>query len=455
MTRIEAAAGQPDLTTHWVGLAALAIFATAYALVIAEEVIHLRKSKPVVLAAGVLWILIASVYAGFGLESVAEDALRRVLLEFAELLLFLIVAMTYVSSLEERRVFAALRAWLVRSGFSYRTLFWLIGWLAFFISALADNLTTALVMCAVAVAVGAAAPRFVVLSCVNIVVAANAGGAFSPFGDITTLMVWQKGVVSFGEFFALFVPAAVNFAVPAALMHPAVPRGAPEAGGDPVPLRFGARWVVALFGLTIVTTVCSHVFLGLPPALGMMTGLGYLMLYDYHLQRRGRRGLGGYTFEVFQRMASVEWDTLLFFYGVMLSVGALGLLGYLALASHLLYGVLGATAANVLVGVASAVLDNIPLMYAVLTTQPDMSHGQWLLVTLTAGVGGSLLSVGSAAGVAVMGQARGVYTFGAHLRWAPAVALGYLASIVAHVWINHGSFNDLGPVGAWGFWPNL
>jgi Na+/H+ antiporter NhaD/arsenite permease-like protein len=101
-----------------------------------------------------------------------------------------------------------------------------------------------------------------------------------------------------------------------------------------------------------------------------------------------------------------------------------------------LYGVLGPTAANVLIGVLSAVIDNVPVMFAVLQMSPDMSHGQWLLVTLTAGVGGSLLSIGSAAGVALMGQARGVYTFGAHLRWAWVIALGYAASIVTHLALN-------------------
>lgn len=425
---------------HWVGLVSLAIFAFAYLLVIAEEITNLRKSTPVVIAAGVLWIMAAAVFSSLGLSWAAETALQRVMLGYAELLLFLLVAMTYVNAIEECRVFEALRAWLVRSGFSYRALFWLTGGLAFIISPVADNLTTALVMCAVAIAVGTAAPRFIVLSSINIVVAANAGGAFSPFGDITTLMVWQHGVVPFHQFFALFVPAVVNALVPAALMHPAVPRGAPPAVKDSVRMKVGAWGVVALFGLTIATTVCIHSFLDLPASLGMMTGLGYLMLYDYHLQRRGRRMPGDYTFQVFQRMARVEWDTLLFFYGVIMCVGALSLLGYLDVWSHLLYGVLGPTAANVLIGLASAILDNIPLMFVVLTMHPDMSHGQWLLVTLTTGVGGSLLSIGSAAGVAIMGQARGLYTFAAHLRWFPAIALGYAASIIVHMLINRSAF---------------
>lgn len=153
-----ASPGLPDLTSHWVGYAALAIFGAAYMLVIAEETTHLRKSKPVVVAAGILWVLIALVYGGMGRPDEVEGPLRHVFLEYAELLLFLLVAMTYVNALEERRVFDTLRAWLIRSGFSYRKLFWLTGVLAFFISPVADNLTTALVMCAVVLAVGKESP---------------------------------------------------------------------------------------------------------------------------------------------------------------------------------------------------------------------------------------------------------------------------------------------------------
>ena len=141
-------------------------------------------------------------------------------------------------------------------------------------------------------------------------------------------------------------------------------------------------------------------------------------------------------FDIFTSIKQAEWDTLLFFYGVVLSVGGLGALGYLAYASSTLYGSLGATSANIIVGIISAVVDNIPVMYAVLNMNPDMPVTQWLLVALTAGVGGSIFSIGSAAGVALMGQARGTYTFFAHLRWSWAIGLGYAGSIAAHLWLN-------------------
>ena len=120
----------------------------------------------------------------------------------------------------------------------------------------------------------------------------------------------------------------------------------------------------------------------------------------------------------------------------MLCVGGLGFLGYLSMVSDLMYNQWGATSANIAIGVLSAIVDNIPVMFAVLTMQPDMDTPQWLLVTLTAGVGGSLLSIGSAAGVALMGQARGKYTFFSHLKWTPAIAAGYVASILVHIWLN-------------------
>ncbi len=425
-----------DLTNHWAGFLAIFLFVVAYSLVMVEEFTHFRKSKPVILAAGMIWAIIAWVYAENGLPHEAEVALRHNFLEYAELFLFLLVAMTYIEAMRERLVFERLKVWLINKGFSFRQLFWMTGIIAFFLSPIADNLTTALVMGAVVMAVGIGNNKFIAIAFVNIVVAANAGGAFSPFGDITTLMVWQKGIVEFQQFFALFLPSVVNFLVPAAIMHFFIDNERPVAGEQRVEIKDGGIVIAILFLFTIATAVSFHNFLHLPPAMGMMTGLGYLMVASYFVKRRHTGDPTQQRFDIFRKVANAEWDTLLFFFGVIVSVGGLGFMGYLALVSEAMYVQLGATYANVLVGILSAIVDNIPVMFAVLTMQPDMSLGQWLLVTLTAGVGGSLLSIGSAAGVALMGQSKGHYTFGSHLKWIWAIALGYVASIYTHLWIN-------------------
>lgn len=447
-----------NFTGTILGITSLGVFVVAYLLVMAEERFHLRKSIPIMIAAGVMWMLAAAAYAGAGRAAEAEALVRDNILEFGELFLFLLAAVTYVNTMEERQVFDVLRGRLVARKLSLRALFWVTGLLAFAISPFADNLTTTLVMGAVVMAIAGDDPRFVTVACINIVVAANAGGAFSPFGDITTLMVWQKGVVTFGQFFRLFVPAAVNWLVPAVIMSFAVRTGRPKPDTRQIALRPGARIVIGLFVATIATTVLVHQFLHLPPVLGMMTGLGALNLYAHALHRRAVRAeqrrrdsaeyaiLSGFasedeagdSFDVFGILARVEWDTLMFFYGVILCVGALGAFGYLAALSRGLYGAsgLGPTAANSFIGVLSAIIDNIPIMFAVLSMNPAMSVNQWLLVTLTAGVGGSLLSIGSAAGVALMGQARGSYTFASHLKWTWAVALGYAAAIGSHLLVN-------------------
>lgn len=440
-----------QIVPHWSAWVALVLFGTGYLLVILEEQTHLRKSIPMIIAAGVLWILVAVSPAAVS----GSTFLHENIFEFAQLFLFILAAVSFVNTLEDRQVFDVLRTWLIRRGLSLRGIFWATGAIAFCMSPIADNLTTTLVMGAVAISVGAQSPRFVVPACINIVVAANAGGAFSPFGDITTLMVWQRGHVEFAGFLALFVPSLVNWLIPALIMSFSVPSDRPPAREGRVRLLPGAMPVLILFLATIAGTVLMHQLFHLPPGVGMMTGFGALHLYGFVLSRQLRLKrlaeedpshlLGGFGhddnatedgFDVFSLLARVEWDTLMFFYGVILCVGALHAFGFLDVSVHGLYAGIGPTVTNVAIGAASAIFDNIPLMAAILAVSPEMNHAQWLLVTLTTGVGGSLLSVGSAAGVALMGQARGIYTFGAHLRWTWAIALGYAASIAVHLALN-------------------
>jgi Na+/H+ antiporter NhaD/arsenite permease-like protein len=463
-----------DLTQHWVGYTALGLFSLAYLLAMTEEVTNLRKSKPMVFAASVIWVFIASIYATNNMSEQAGHAFRNSLETYAELFLFIMVSMTYLNAMEDRGVFERLRVWLLSKNFSYRKLFWITGFQAFFISSVCNNLTTAMLMGSVILAMGKDNQRFVTLSCINVVVAVNAGGSFSPFGDITTLLVWQKGVVPFTDFFSLLIPAIFNFVVPAAIMFMFIPNEKPAAVEEAQEMKRGGWVIIILFALTIITATCFENFLELPPAAGMMMGLTYLTFFSFYMEKTPasheetegevtgtppsslKANSSGYIdyfapmknmnkqrfrnidqpFDVFHKVANLEWDTLLFFYGVMMAVAGLSFIGYLTVTSTYLYGTIDPTVANILVGIASAFVDNGTIMLAVLTMAPDISQGQWLLVTLTAGVGGSMLAVGSAAGVGLMGQAKGIYTFTSHLKWTPVIALGYAASIAVHFVLN-------------------
>ncbi|MCP5079328.1 MAG: sodium:proton antiporter, partial [Psychromonas sp.] len=379
-----------DLTDSFTGYFALFVFFIAYLLVMSEEILHLAKSKPVLVAAGIIWGTIAWVYAQHGLSEQAEQVFRHNLLEYAELLLFLLVAMTYINALEERRLFDGLRIWIVSKGYTLKCIFWFSGCLSFFISPVADNLTTALLMCAVVMKVGKGNNRFISIACVNIVVCANAGGAFSPFGDITTLMVWQKGIVQFEQFFALFIPSVVNALIPATIMSFCIKNGDPQVSTEKVVIKRGAFRILFLFLVTISLAVLSHSLLHMPPVLGMMTGLGLLQFFGYFLRctlhhslakKRAQAKLDNdevkmkylgsvVPFDVFSRVAKAEWDTLLFFYGVVLCVGGLGFIGYLGVVSEIMYTQWDTTYANITVGVLSAIVDNIPVMFAVLNMNP-------------------------------------------------------------------------------------
>ena len=428
-----------SLTVTWVGYLSLICFCLAYTMVIFEEQIHMRKSKPVILIGCFMWALIGIYEAQHG-GGHAHDHVKELIAEIGELFFFLLVAMTYINTLDERNVFKVLRSWLLKKGLGFKKLFWATGAITFMLSPIADNLTSALLMSTVALSVSNGNGKFIVPAFVNIVVAANAGGAWSPFGDITTLMVWTSGKVPTMEFSYLLLPSFVNWIIPASIMYFWVPDETPEAGNEEVEFKPGAKVIIGLGIFTVATAVSFHQFLHLPPFLGMMFGLGLLMMMGFYLKRWGEKkhhekmGLtedkkNQPRFDIFKKVEGVEFDTLLFFFGVLTAVGALQYIGYLALISESMYGNLGPTTSNIIVGVLSAIVDNIPVMYAVLKMSPEMGLDQWLLVTLTAGVGGSLLSVGSAAGVAVMGVERKNYNFMSHLKWAPVIALGYMASI--------------------------
>jgi Na+/H+ antiporter NhaD/arsenite permease-like protein len=440
-----------DLTHSWAGYFSLVAVVLAYVFAMLEDVTYLRKSKPMLFGASLVWVAILIVYRQHGDTHLAIQAFRENLLAYIELLLFILVSMTYLNVMEYMNVFDALRLKLVRLNLGYRPLFWITGILVFFISSVVNGLTSGLLMGAVVVAVGRDSPKFVSLACINIVVACNAGGSFSPLGGISTLFVWQGGVLKFTEFLTLFLPCVVNFLVPAGIMHFAVPKGKPDLVVEAVDLPRGTKRIIFLFGLTIAFAVIFNMVLDLPPAAGMMAGFALLQFFEYFLMKTSLSHISSepdlsedvlmdhkrkQSYAFFEKTGRLEWDTLLFFYGAMVGIGGLGFIGYLDAVSSWLYGQHSVTLANIFIGLSSAFVDNGTLMFAVLNMHPDLPHGQWLLVTLTLGVGGSLLAIGSAPGIGLLGMTKGKYNFASHLKWCPVILLGYFAAIAVHFVVN-------------------
>jgi len=420
-----------DLTS-WVAIVSLLVFVVAYVVIAMEEVFHINKSKPALFAGTFIFLLIGIYHLTHGgVPEALHDEIVHLIFEIASIFFFLYVAMTYIEALIERNVFEKLKVNLVKKGYGYRKLFWVTGFIAFFLSPVADNLTTALILSTVLITIERENKKFLVIGAINIVVAANAGGAWSPFGDITTLMVWAAGKGTFVEFLFLFPASFIGWIITAWLMARAVPEGNP--GGDvsevqDVQIKTGGKVIMALGASTIAIAVLSHQLFHLPAFWGMMFGLSLLKLYSYYLKRTiGEDD----TVNVFHAIAKIENDTLLFFFGLLSAVGGLSYIGYLAYAAGV-YDTIDPTIVNIAVGLISAVVDNVPVMFAVLKANPDLEAAQWMLVTLTAGIGGSLISFGSAAGVGVMGKLRGIYTFGSHMKYAWAIAIGYAVSIA--VW---------------------
>ena len=419
-----------DLTNSWVGILSLVIFVIGYFFIAAEEKYHINKAKPALFIGTFMFMLIGFYFAINHMDTnPLHEEISHLILEIAEIFFFLFVAMTFIETLIERRVFEALKYKLVSKGYSYKKLFWLTGTLAFFISPIADNMTTALILSTVLLTIDREKTNFLVPGAINIVVAANAGGAWSPFGDITTLMAWTANKGEFVDFLYLFPPSIVGWLVTGYLLSLYVPKGEPDfdvTKEEKPKVKLGGVATAYLGVFTIASAVLGHQFFGLPATWGMMFGLSVLKLYSYSQKRKGTKG-----FDIYASMRLVENDTLLFFFGILSAVGALHFLGYLEYIVKL-YDIIGSSAGNIGVGFISAIIDNVPVMSAILKADPQMGVDEWLLVTLTAGIGGSLISFGSAAGVGVMGRMRGIYTFAAHMKLAWTVLAGYIISLI--VW---------------------
>jgi Na+/H+ antiporter NhaD/arsenite permease-like protein len=275
-----------------------------------------------------MFMLLGAYYAFQGLNMQPfETEIAHLILEISEIFFFLFVAMTYIEALIERGVFNALKTKLIAKGYGYKQLFWVTGFMAFFISPVADNLTTALILSTVLITINRTNKAFLVPAAINVVVAANAGGAWSPFGDITTLMAWTANKGQFIDFIFLFPASFLGWIATAYLLSRFVPDEHPnkeDEDADNIKILKGGKVIIALGVFTIAMAVISKQVMHLPPMWGMLFGLSVLKLYAYKLKIHHDEDI-----QIYSSMSKIENDTLLFFFGILAAVGALHFAGFL------------------------------------------------------------------------------------------------------------------------------
>jgi Na+/H+ antiporter NhaD/arsenite permease-like protein len=452
-----------DLKQHFIGYFALIVTVFAYIAAMTEDLHQMCKAKPMLLGSALIWFAIFIYYwAVYNTTEPVIPAFESNLTAYSELFLFITVSMAFLNAMTERGIFDALRIILINKQFSYRRLFWITGLIAFLMSTVISSLTVGLMMGYLILSIGKGQPKFIGLTALSAVVACNAGGTLSPLGGISTFFVWQQNMLQFTDFFKLTIPCIVNFLVPASIMYFSITKELPAPSKEKVVLKRGSKRIIFIFFLSVIITIVSDEILHMPTVAGMMFGLTMLLFVSYYLNKSENKFVkvthfstdheyksqidSQKGFDVFKCIAGVDWDTLLFFYGAMMIVGALDFLGYLTAMEHYLLSELSPTLANIMIGLTSSIVDNGTLMFAVLKMNPHFAVGQWLLLTLTLGVGGSLLALGSAPGLHVLGlmkehmkEGEG-YTFTLHLRWMPAILLGYFASVATLYLINGGTF---------------
>lgn len=412
-----------------------AIFVLGYLLITLEHYWRVNKSITATALAGTLWGIIA--LSGVYDHHTVEEALHHVSGETFSLVAFLLAAMTLVEILVHYRFFDWLRAKLFALGLKDVAQLVLISSIAFFLSAIIDNLTTTIVMVQIS-------RRFfngknLLIAAGSVVVAANAGGAFSPVGDVTTIMIWLADKFSAFEIMLWgFLPSFALLLVSTFLFARQIEGDSQD--DQPVTheaVRFSRSEkvvITATFGSFTLPLVAHLV--GLPPFMGILFGVGMVgLIIGFFVNTLGEQH-SHLSVDIEKLLGKLDITSLLFFIGILFAVDALAFLGILDQISNSLFGEAPAVArliaGSVLLGGFSAIVDNIPLTAAALDILETTDFRLWVLLALCVGTGGSMLAIGSAAGVVAMGMVKEL-TFKQYLKIAtlPA-ALGYLAAIV--VW---------------------
>jgi len=278
-----------DLTTTWSGIFCLIVFIVGYSIIALEHNFSINKAKPALFIGTLMFIAIAVYLKINNLDNHhLLEAIDETIAEVSNIFFFLFVAMIFIQTLIERNIFELIKAKIISKNLSYKQIFWLTGTMAFCLSPIADNLTTALVLATVIITIEQNNKPFLVASAINVTVASNAGGAFCPFGDITTLMAWTAGKGEFIDFFGLFPASLTNWLVTAFLLSFYLPVGSPsknsEFANSEIKIKKGGIKIVILGISTIFISVVLHQMIHLPVVWGMLFGLSILQLYTYQLK---------------------------------------------------------------------------------------------------------------------------------------------------------------------------
>ncbi|MBQ0757413.1 MAG: sodium:proton antiporter NhaD [Amphritea sp.] len=397
----------------------LSLITLAFLLIIFEDVVHLNKAKSTLFIGTLVWIL-AFVFPEKSPQLI-QEALNEQLLDIAVLWLFLMAAMTFVAYLNEKGLITQLVYRMLPSELKLSTLMILIALLGLLFSSLADNITASLIMLSLLASLKLETKDTLKFAAL-IVFAVNSGGVSLITGDVTTLMIFLNGKVSILNLMLLVLPAIIGVAILALILM----RGSNEVITLPKfkrPIAKQDKLIAALFLLTILSTLYLSVMFSVPPVLTFLFGLSLMFIVHQILFRKQQNP------NVLEYVREIEFDTLLFFLGVLLLVGMLKELSVLELLPEL-YTYMPPAVANYFIGILSALVDNVPLTAAILQSDIQMSQAEWLGLTYAVGVGGSILIVGSAAGVIALSKLEGL-SFISYLRFIHWLLIAYTCGYLA------------------------
>ncbi|MGI1671841.1 MAG: sodium:proton antiporter NhaD [Neptuniibacter sp.] len=400
----------------------LGLIALAFVLIILEDVIHLNKAKSTLFIGTLVWIL-AFIFPEHDIAHLKEG-LNENLLEIATLWLFLMAAMTFVAYLNEKGLITQLVYRLLPTKLKLRSLMILMALLALLFSSLADNITASLIMLSLLASLNLDTKQTLKFAAL-VVFAVNSGGVSLITGDVTTLMIFLADKVTITNLFLLVAPAVMGVLVLAVLLMWGA-KGEVELPKFKRPIAAKDKLIAGLFLLTIISTLFLSVAFSVPPVLTFLFGLSVMFITHRVIYRSESNP------NVLEYVREIEFDTLLFFLGVLLLVGMLKELAVLDFLPQL-YEAMPVYMANYIVGILSALVDNVPLTAAILKSGIEMDKADWLGLTYSVGVGGSMLIIGSAAGVIALSKVSEL-TFISYLRFfhwlLAAYTVGYIGVMV-------------------------